>query len=310
VSQVSVLQSPRHACSGCGACCQGSVVHLVSQQEVDRVREQAAELGVPDPVDQGHLRLQDGRCCFLGQDRRCTIHARFGGASKPLVCRQFPLVLIQTDDGLRAGVDPASTAWRTTRDTGPELTFPQGIRPRRAPLPAPQAAVERQLVSACTGPDATLAGLLSILCAAPDAPPDLPPGLADRWLQIVRQAPLTELLHHAAVGPDHRAVLLPVLQTAARLDTAPELDLPAELQADALALIRDTLWLRLISRIPLVQATALLLAGGVLLCAWHDPRPDRFGLALSTWCRLLRAGPFWQAMVPEPARLQWLATGT
>ena len=308
MTTVSVLRDLRHACSGCGACCQGSIVHLVDQAEVDAVIAQGAALGVADPVEEGHLRLTGGACAFLGEDRRCRIHAAYGLDAKPLVCRQFPFVLVQTEDGVRAGIDPASTAWRTSRLHGPALHPPRGARARPAPRDPSQAAIERQLVTLCHRDGARLADLLGVLCAAPDAPPDLPPGFAARWIQIVRDAPLAELLHHPAVGPDHRDTLLPLLAAAKTTAPAPP-PLSPTVEADAMALIGDALWLRLVTRIPMVQATALLLAGGVLLAGWADPEPDAFGRALATWCRVLRAGPFWQAMVPTPARLQWLATG-
>lgn len=309
--QVRVRRSPRHACTGCGACCQGAVVHL-SELEIARVREQASELGIEDPVVDRRLRWEGGRCVFLQADALCRIHGRFGGEAKPLICRQFPFVLVEAEDGLRAGVDPASAGWRLHRNDGPALRPPAGVHPRSAPRSPDQAAVEAQLVGFCEQPQATLAGLLGALCGEPDCAPDLPDGFAGRWIRTLQEAPLRALLARPEVGPDHRAALLPVLDAAATWAPAdpptwPVLDAGCERMA--LDLVQDLLWLRLVSRIPLVQATALLTAAGAVACAWTDPAPEAFGLRLSTWARLLRAGPFWQAMVPDPAALQHLATG-
>jgi Fe-S-cluster containining protein len=307
--QVSVLATPRHGCTGCGACCQGAVVHLLDG-EADAVELQAAALGVADPVVDGRLRAEGGRCVFLDEQRRCRIHARFGGDAKPLVCRQFPFVVIEVESAVRAGIDPATTAYATTRLDGPPLQPPSGVQPRPAHLPADQARVEAQLVALCNDPTTTLATLLAALCGAPDSPP---PGFGGRWIATLQAAPLRELLHRPDVGPDHRAVLLPILDAVDSWDATAPPPWPTLARTEerlALDLVRDMLWLRLASRIPLVQAVALLTAAGALTAAWADPRPEAFGPALSMWCRLLRAGPFWQALAPSPAHLQALATGT
>lgn len=309
--QVRVLDTPRHGCTGCGACCQGAVVHLLDG-EADLVEAQAAELGIPEPVIDGKLRASGGRCAFLDDQRRCRIHAHFGGNAKPLVCRQFPFVVVQTEDGLRAGIDPASTGYTSTRLDGPPLDPPPGVRPRPAQLPADQARVEAQLVALCNAPRATVATLLGALCGV-EGGTDLPPGFAGRWIRTIQGAPIRELLHRPDVGPDHRAVLLPMLDAAAHWDPdAPPAwpVLAATEEQLALHLIRDVLWLRLATRIPLVQAVTLLTASGAVACAWADPTPARFGPALSMWCRLLRAMPFWQALAPTPAHLQALASGS
>jgi lysine-N-methylase len=50
----------------------------------------------------GHRR--EGGCVFLGPDRRCRIHGRFGAEAKPLACRLFPFVLVPAGDHWRAGL--------------------------------------------------------------------------------------------------------------------------------------------------------------------------------------------------------------
>ncbi|MFK7930148.1 MAG: YkgJ family cysteine cluster protein [Myxococcota bacterium] len=305
--QVSVLASPRHACSGCGACCQGAVIHLMDG-EAERLREQAVALDVADPVDGDTIRMHKGACAFLAENKLCRIHAEFGEDQKPTICQQFPLVWVETEAGLRAGVDPASVAWNTSQsEAAPELKPPLVMRPRPCHLSPDQAKVEARLVHLCGEPDTTLCTVLAALCGAKPTD-DLPAGFADRWLQVVREAPLALLLGHRSVGPDHRDTLLPVVTELP--DTPPAWPvLSPELDREAVLLIRDALYLRVVTKIPLVQATALLIAAGAVLCAWHNPEPAAFRRSLSLWCRTLRAGPFWQAMVPDPARLQWLATG-
>lgn len=298
--------SLRHVCSGCGGCCQGSIVHLINHEERDRVISYADQLGIDQPIDEGRLRLHDGKCAFLLNDRKCAIHNAFGESAKPVVCRQFPYVVIDTESGRREGIDPASIAWHTTRQAGDVLTPPPNAQARPAYLPEAQARVEQQLVTLCADERAHFSHLLGLLCASPHSPPGLPPGFTERWLQTIQAAPLLRLLDHPAVGPDHRSIITAMVHTASTFSSPPKVELTDGQNRDALDLVAATLHLRLITTVPIVQASALLLAGGVILSAWHD---GSFAVSLSTWCRILRAGPFWQALTPTPAHLQWLATG-
>ena len=100
------------ACTGCGGSCQGVRVQLLDD-EIEPVRGHAVRLGIADPVEHGRLRFADGRCVFL-EGPRCALHARVGAAAKPAVCRQFPLVAVETEAGRRVGIDPGCyTAWST-----------------------------------------------------------------------------------------------------------------------------------------------------------------------------------------------------
>jgi len=307
---MQVLEAPRHSCTGCGSCCQGAVVHLLGD-EAERMRGFAAQLGLPEPVDGAELRRVGGDCVFLAEDRRCRIHATFGGAEKPMVCRQFPLVTLETESGPRAGVDPASPGWWWSREDGPPTpTTGPWAMPRPSEYRPDQQRVESMLLAACSQEGATLAQLLAVSCGAPDAPPGLPPGFATRWIQALRAAPLRALLERPEVGPDHRKWMLRVLDAADTWDLQSPPPWPVlrpEDERRAIRMIREMVFLRLCSRIPLVQATALLLAGGAVVCAWTDPAPASFSLHFSTWCRMLRAGPFWQGLAPSPQALQALA---
>lgn len=305
---VTAVRPLRHACSGCGGCCEGAIVHLLDG-EADRVRSQAGDLGVEHPVHEAKLRQVEGRCVFLDPDQRCRIHARFGEDEKPLICRQFPFVLVQTEAGLRAGIDPATHAYASTRHGGPALAPPAGVSPRPAALTLEQAKVEAALVSTLRAPDTTLVALLRQLCGLPPGQA-LPSGLTDRWLARLRTAPIVPLLNRPEVGPVHREALRPILEHTRTLSAPPPLALTEEDERFTLDLIHDMLWLRLASRLPLVQGTALLLALGAVTCAWAVGPGPRFAVGLSTWCRLLRATPFFMALVPDPGALQQLATGT
>ncbi|MBW1877490.1 MAG: YkgJ family cysteine cluster protein [Deltaproteobacteria bacterium] len=107
---VQTLHPLRFQCVACGACCQGVRAELEDAEEAARIRRIAEEMGVDEPIVDGFLRQENGMCPFLAADGRCGIHARYGGEAKPLVCQQFPYVVLDTESGMRAGVDP--TPWR------------------------------------------------------------------------------------------------------------------------------------------------------------------------------------------------------
>lgn len=99
-------------CHGCGDCCRLYNVR-VTDEEKSRIEAQdwSAELPGVAPVvfDKslgGHRLAQttDGTCVFLGPDNRCRIHAKYGPAAKPRVCRLFPFVFTPAGDHWRVGV--------------------------------------------------------------------------------------------------------------------------------------------------------------------------------------------------------------
>lgn len=86
----------RFECTGCGACCIGRSGHVVEldAREAEAIR---AALGLSrpwfrrrylerDPDGGLGIRLDaDGRCPFLGADRRCRVYA-----VRPTQCRTYP----------------------------------------------------------------------------------------------------------------------------------------------------------------------------------------------------------------------------
>jgi lysine-N-methylase len=100
----------------CGDCCKEYLVAL-TEEEHQRIVAQgwdvANDLGGLEPfVRKGPFwkrrnflnHRPDGSCVFLGENRRCRIHERFGYETKPLACRLFPFVLIPVSDHWRVGM--------------------------------------------------------------------------------------------------------------------------------------------------------------------------------------------------------------
>lgn len=285
-----------HACTGCGGSCHGVRVRVLPD-EVAPLLAHAAELGVADPLDGDRLRFVDGHCALLDGDR-CGLHARFGPAAKPAVCRQYPLVVLDAEDGPRVGLDPGCYTAASTRTAAPLAT--DGALPNRVPLDEParraEAGALARLSTAATVPDA-----LAALGVAP--------GFERRWLTTVQAAPLAPLLARVDVGRAVRSALAEPLARAAAWTEPPPLALGPEEHAWAVDVARRMVALRLCATFPFPPGVAVLALGGALFAGWVDPSPAAFGARLAAWTRAMRAPPWWSALVPGPERLQALVSG-
>lgn len=103
-------------CQGCTDCCRQYLVS-VTAEEKQRIDEQGWQKlpeyqGVELIANDGsrkrpRYRLAhraDGACVFLGENNRCKIHEKFGGAAKPLACRIYPFMLVPAGDHWRVGL--------------------------------------------------------------------------------------------------------------------------------------------------------------------------------------------------------------
>lgn len=305
------LEPPRHACHACGACCHGVRIRLLCDEETERIARIGAELGVPDPIEDGRLRFAEGRCVFLQTDGLCRIHRERGPEAKPLLCRQYPAVLVHTETDFRVGIDPGCltlhASWRDGAPIDPETP----MAPNAVVRDPDQACSERALLQLAAAPGATVAGLLAHLSFQPAAP-GLPEGMAGRWVQRLQEAQLARLLLRPDAGEVVRGALMPVVRAAEGWDPAAPPPWPVlgeEEEAFAVEVFRRILFLRLVSTLPTVAGVALLGLLGAVACAWTDPRPAAFGPAMSAWSRALRAPPFWSALAPDPGVLRGLALG-
>ncbi|MCB9759412.1 MAG: YkgJ family cysteine cluster protein [Alphaproteobacteria bacterium] len=308
----SNAQAPlRHRCMGCGGSCQSVHVSLFGD-EPERIRALAAQLDVSEPVDEdNHLRKVDGACVFLDPGNLCRIHARFGPEAKPTVCRQFPIVAVRAEDGVRVGIDPSCyTAVQTWRD-GP-LAEEGSLISSKVSFEEGQARQEARLIEDLEAPGATVAGVLARLCG--QAPPEdggLPEGFGERLLERIRAGKVQEFVSGAIVGPQMAAALGPVLAHAVDSDApGPWPVLSPEAEAWAIEATRRVVFLRLASvSLPSVAGVGLLMLSGAVLCGWTAPDTETFGHHLSGWIRALRFRPFWTRITPDPRTLSWLATG-
>lgn len=300
----------RHACLACGGSCHGVQVPVLGEEERARIVRLGAELGVPDPVVANHLRWTDGHCVFLDEARRCTLHSRFGGESKPRLCQQYPLIVVRADGELRVGVDPTCyTAVQTWRD-GPEL--PEGAAvASRIDLPPDQQAWEARFLDQVEEPDASVARLLGLLTGQASVDGGLPAGFAGRWMTVLREAKLQDF--SAEMGAFPAALLGPLLDHSLTLDPASPPPWPAlgpEAEAWAIEATRRIVWLRMGHLVvPSVPAMAILLLSGAVSCGWAAKDLQQFGAYFAVWIRALRFTEFVRRLIPDGRTLGWLATG-
>jgi hypothetical protein len=283
-------------------------VRLADIDERRRVTSQAERLGVAEPIIDGVLRQVDGRCVFLGEDRLCQIHARFGEDEKPLVCRLFPRRALKAEGTVRVGVDPGCTSVSRTFENGPLLSLEMIPSPADESLPLELLPAETALVQLAGGPDMTLARFMATLCGTSPGP-ELPEAFATRL--IARLRTVAPHLRDPENGPMLIALLDPIASWLEREDAPPPWAgrLTHSSEAFALEVIRRSLFLRIAdSTLPPIAQTLILL-GGILACAYADPHPDRFGPALSAWSRVSRLDGFWVPMLPDTETARWVLTG-
>lgn len=98
------------ACSGRGVCCEVFPTILFTAHEASKAMvllEDEPHDFYPQhgaPRDDGAVApiLVEGRCRYLADDRRCTLHARGGTAAKPAGCRAFPMQSVYDGERVRA----------------------------------------------------------------------------------------------------------------------------------------------------------------------------------------------------------------
>ncbi len=311
--RIVALGPIRHACHACGSCCTGWRVKI-ADVERDRILAHAAALGVPDPIDAAGpsggaaLRTENGACVFLGPDRLCRIHARFGGDEKPLVCQVFPRLAVRGEDFVRIGADPGcSSTWRTWRD-GPELDFPLVAAPKLTALAPELAQTERSLIQLCNTPNMTLPRLVGVVSGQQHAP-KFPPGFLKRLLAPMKH--LDFLLTHPDAGP----LLVADLDKATTFirlvdaDRPPRLEISKEMSALFLETLQRTLFLRIGDEALPPMGKLVLSIAGVVACAYAYKTPERFGRALAAWSRLSRVPGFWEPFIPDVDAARYIMTG-
>lgn len=299
-TRVLALGPVRHACHACGSCCTGWGVRIANDDERERVTAYAQELGVDEPIVDGKLRQVDATCVFLGADKLCRIHGRFGAEQKPLVCKLFPRRALRAEDGIRIGADPGcSSTWRTYAD-GPELDLSAIPKPQLEAISADLVGAERALVALAGTAGMTVPRFAAVLSREIEPEPRVfPTYFGLRLMTAVRGVAST------LADPENGPLLSRDLAKVVRYlhafdpDGAGPLRIPVELDGMALEMMRRMLFLRLgdDSLPPIAQC--LIVLGGIVACAQVEKRLSTFGPALSAWSRVSRVPAFWVPFIPD-----------
>ena len=307
---IEVLSPLNHRCTACGGSCQGSFAFL-SEEEQIKVTAQASVLGVERPVEDGHLRQHLGSCVFLEKSGLCRIHKKWGFDAKPAVCKQYPLVAVRTETGVRVGIDPGCyTHIQSAADPEAEVEASK-LFANQSELPPGMLPFEQAFLDRSEG--ISIAGALSMLTAEKTIDGGLPSGWASRWVEFLKGSELGLLMALQDTPLEMRRALEPMVEAIETWDpknpprwTA----LHPRLDAWGVDVTRRMLHLRLATdTLPVVPAVALLTLGGVVAAAWTNPEEEPFTRAVAAWCRGVRIETFWRGIVAEPADFQRLATG-
>jgi len=250
--------------------------------------------------------MVDGHCPFLGDDNLCQIHARYGSDAKPTVCKQFPMVAIRAEEGLRVGIDPACYSAFNTHKDGP-LVASGSLISTTTTLKPPQHDFEKRFLNQCEVNGMTL-GILAFWLA--DRPPTskthLPEGFEDAVVNRVKEADLAHWIETNPVGRSIQSALMPTLRFTIEDQPSQWDQLEPAAQQWAVEAIRRVIFLRLALSIPTVAGVALLLLSGAVLCGRANPKGSAFAHAYSGWLRAIRFRHFWTRFTPDSATMQRL----
>ena len=299
-STVNGLGGLHHQCEGCGGSCQGAVVELLDEAEAQRIEQISRALSIDGAVLDGRLRQIDGTCVFLSADQGCRIHRNFGFEQKPQLCKQFPLVALRAEDGVRLGVDPACYhSWKGW-ESGPEIQSSHLVL-GRVERSERDVALERQLVHFCESGAASIASLAHWLCGSrPSDHVGDPPGFTNRIWSELSTAPWGEIVQRPGLPSAMLAAFKPVIERLEQGGDPVNLSLqPSREMEWALEAVRRFLYLRLYAGIPTVAEATLWVLMGIVACNGAGLTGVAFGRALAGWFRILRYPSIRNALIPD-----------
>ncbi len=124
------LRPPQHGCVGTGTCCSASFLGPIHPAEAAQMTTLA--FGRQRRIAPGEARFEiaqfrgkevrgmardaAGQCVAQGDDRLCEIHLAHGPQAKPLTCRQFPLRLHLSPDGVHVSLLLACDGYDRARE--------------------------------------------------------------------------------------------------------------------------------------------------------------------------------------------------
>jgi hypothetical protein len=279
-------------------------VPLFDPSELAGVLRAGAALGIPDAADGPAIRRVDGNCVFLANDNKCQIHTALGADAKPTPCRQFPLVALRAEDGLRVQVDPGSYGAWTSWKAGSPLPSSHLVA-TRTPAPGGRVDEEQRLLSAWSRGSSVDERIRTLI-----APPGGGPGSAWEMRVAAHLAgiDLRTWIHRDGTGRKLRRALGPLVDQAPTWAAGPPPALvEPELDPWFAESMRRMIWLRLLPDLPSPAVAGLLLAVGATAVRWVDGGKQVQADVWTAWLRALRFEPVWKTIAQDGPTLAWLA---
>jgi hypothetical protein len=285
------------------------MVSLLDDDERERVVRFGAELEIENAVENGRLRVSGGQCVFLSDQGLCRIHATYGFEQKPHLCRQFPVVALRAEDGVRIGVDPACFHSWTNWESGPPVEVDRLVV-GRVERSDSDSELERRLLHFCESGSATVSGLVHWVCGVrPVEGALLPPGFEARLHAHLKSIAFADFWTADGCSPTVRSALEGLVASVLEPSQVPEFSLGAGEEEWAIESLRRTLYLRLSGTSINVGGAVLLYLIGVVVIAWSGRKEEAFAHALAGWVRAMRFPHFWTPILPDSQTMARLTTG-
>jgi len=273
---------------------------VLDESEKKRVLDCAEQMGIENPIVDGKLRMVDAHCVFQHDNGLCNIHAEFGFDAKPLICQQYPLIVVDTESGRRAGIDPSCFTHFSSWRTADELPIDAKVANQLSMEPH-KVQMEMNVLHALGRP---FREVLQIMVLEPEH-------FGTRLVHMMQAADLEAPIHAPEGGRFLHQYMQALVKHVANLDPEnAEITLTGERAAYTVDVAQRMVGLRLLPAYPYIPGVALLTLAGGILADWLYPDNDEaFGATLSTWTRAIRRPAFWGALTPNQNALQMLVGG-
>lgn len=283
-------------------------VRVLDAQRAEAIEDYGRALGIDAPLVGDTLRqTSQGRCVFLDETNLCRIHAQYGADAKPLICRQYPIVGVQTESGARRGIDPGCySAFHT--QSSPVITPNEPFAWAKSDYPEPLENMEQALLSVLSVSGQTIHGVLARLAGQPDG--QCPTGFVDRVKQRVAHPDFVAAATHPSAGPAVRRGLEPIVSAVQNQSSWGDGPTPsAVFEAWALEATRRVIWLRLCPNMPSPMVACLLSLTGAIVVTQVMLEENAQVSGFTAWTRAMRSPMFWGHFFPDINAVQWLLRG-
>lgn len=322
-THVEAVSALRHRCLGCGRSCYGHVIGPLDEAFLERAEglhdalvETYPDLAPFRPFEK--VQTLDGRrmeamtrtqghCIYLGDDGLCRIHKHHGAEAKPLVCRLFPLTLVQTEGSVRIGTPLRCYLAHKSFDVGEPMSTEEltGIPDEELPSPllrgalsaeresielnaeeespyARAVALEETVLQLVHLPGATVELLLLAAFELVEGRPlsrhpehllaetGFGEAMVERLRRLAGEAKALPENHYDSADPgSHYAEMAELIDWLEGLELRPFRGLPTAARRFVLFTLRQEIFLREWAKHPSLLASLVIALTGAILATWR-----------------------------------------